>query len=115
MKQGRLGETYNIGGENEWENIKLLDKLIEIVAAATKAPAEKIRSTITYVKDRPGHDRRYAIDCSKLKKELGWKQSVSFEEGLKKTVDWYGAHDEWIKRIQSGEYKAWMEKNYEKR
>jgi dTDP-glucose 4,6-dehydratase len=115
MKQGRLGETYNIGGENEWENIKLLDKLIDIVAAATHISSDKIRSTITYVKDRPGHDRRYAIDCSKLKKELGWRQSVNFEEGLEKTVDWYISNEEWVGRVQSGEYKAWMEKNYEKR
>jgi dTDP-glucose 4,6-dehydratase len=115
MKQGRLGETYNIGGENEWENIKLLNKLIDIFSAAMHIPSEKIRSTITYIKDRPGHDKRYAIDCTKLKSELGWKQSVSFEEGLKKTVDWYIANDEWIRLIQSSEYNNWVNKNYTKR
>jgi dTDP-glucose 4,6-dehydratase len=115
MKQGGLGETYNIGGENEWENIKLLEKLIDIVASITYIPVEKICSTISYVKDRPGHDRRYAIDCSKLKRELAWKQSVNFEEGLKKTVKWYISNEEWVKRVQSGEYRAWMEKNYERR
>ena len=84
MQEGRIGETYNIGGENEWENIKLLGRLISIVAEETGGSADKLRALITYVKDRPGHDRRYAIDCSKLKRELGWKQSVSFDEGLRR-------------------------------
>ena len=74
-----------------------------------------MRDTITYVKDRPGHDRRYAIDCSKLKKELGWKQSVTFEEGLALTVDWYLSHKDWVEGIKSGDYKNWVEKNYDKR
>ena len=115
MQNGVTGETYNIGGENEWENIKLLHVLIDIVAKKTGIDSEKIRSTITYVKDRPGHDRRYAIDCSKIKKELGWKQTVSFEEGLEKTVDWYLANPKWIDSIRSGEYKNWLEKNYGER
>jgi len=115
MQKGSAGEKYNIGGENEWENIKLLNVLIDITANKSGKDAEKIRSTITYVKDRPGHDRRYAIDCSKLKKALGWKQTVNFEEGLSRTVDWYLANKEWIDSIRSGEYKKWIEKNYEKR
>jgi len=112
MQNGKTGEEYNIGGENEWENIKLLNALIAIAAKKANIDAEKIRSTITYVKDRPGHDRRYAIDCSKLKNELGWKQTVSFEEGLERTVDWYIANREWINDIRSGEYQHWVEKNY---
>ncbi len=112
MQNGKTGEKYNIGGENEWENIKLLNALIEIVAKKSGKDVEKIRSLITYVKDRPGHDRRYAIDCSKLKKELGWKQTVSFEEGLGRTVDWYLSNREWINDIRSGEYQHWVEKNY---
>ena len=92
MQEGRIGETYNIGGENEWENIKLLGRLISIVAEETGGSADKLRALITYVKDRPGHDRRYAIDCSKLKRELGWKQSLSFDEDLRKTVRWYLAN-----------------------
>jgi dTDP-glucose 4,6-dehydratase len=112
MQNGNLGEKYNIGGENEWENIKLLNVLIDITAKKLSKDAEKIRSTITYVKDRPGHDRRYAIDCSKLKKELGWKQIVKFEEGLSRTVDWYLANREWIDSIRSGKYKRWIEENY---
>ncbi|MDR2098147.1 MAG: dTDP-glucose 4,6-dehydratase [Spirochaetaceae bacterium] len=89
LKCGKTGEKYNIGGENEWENIKLLHTLINIVAKKTGRPVKEIEKTITFVTDRPGHDRRYAIDCSKIKNELGWRQSVSFEEGLEKTVDWY--------------------------
>ena len=115
MRNGKTGETYNIGGENEWENIKLLNELIDIVAVKAKIDSAKIRDTITFVKDRPGHDRRYAIDCSKIKRELGWKQTVSFEEGLALTVDWYLANPKWIESIRSGEYQKWVEKNYGER
>jgi len=115
MAGGRAGETYNIGGENEWENIKLLDRLIELVAEETGRPAEDFRKLISYVKDRPGHDRRYAIDCSKLKGELGWRQSVDFDEGLRRTVKWYLSNTRWIERVRSGEYRKWMETNYSKR
>jgi dTDP-glucose 4,6-dehydratase len=95
VKDGKTGEKYNIGGENEWENIKLLTVLIDIVSARAGLDPARVRSTVTYVTDRPGHDRRYAIDCSKIKRELGWKQTVSFEEGLGRTVDWYLANKEW--------------------
>jgi dTDP-glucose 4,6-dehydratase len=115
MQKGNTGETYNIGGENEWENIKLLNVLIDIIAEKTKLNPKIIRDTITYVKDRPGHDRRYAIDCSKIKQEISWKQRVSFEEGLLRTVDWYLANPEWIEGIRSGEYKNWVDKNYNMR
>jgi dTDP-glucose 4,6-dehydratase len=115
MRNGAAGEKYNIGGENEWENIQLLDILINIVSKKANLDTEKVRGTIAYVKDRPGHDRRYAIDCSKLKRELGWKQTLNFVEGLEKTVDWYLAHEAWTRGIRSGEYKNWIEKNYGKR
>jgi dTDP-glucose 4,6-dehydratase len=115
MQNASTGETYNIGGENEWENIKLLNVLIDIVAKKTGKNAENIRSTISYVKDRPGHDRRYAIDCSKIKNELGWKQIVSFEEGLERTVEWYLSNSQWIENIRSGEYQNWININYEAR
>ena len=115
MRRGTVGETYNIGGENEWENIKLLNVLIDIVATKAKLKPDMVLDTISYVKDRPGHDRRYAIDCSKIKRELGWKQEVSFEEGLSRTVDWYLANSKWIESIRSGEYQRWVEKNYEQR
>jgi dTDP-glucose 4,6-dehydratase len=115
MQKGRAGEKYNIGGENEWENIKLLDVLIGIVADKAGLDPEKIKETITYVKDRPGHDRRYAIDCTKIKQELGWKQTVTFEEGLVRTADWYLDNPQWVESIRSGEYLKWVEKNYEER
>ena len=111
IQKGRNGEKYNVGGENEWENIKLLSTLIDIVAKQKGLDSENIRSTITHVKDRPGHDRRYAIDCSKIKRELGWKQEVSFDEGLEKTVEWYLSNIKWTDGIRSGEYKNWIEKN----
>ncbi|MHB8129616.1 MAG: dTDP-glucose 4,6-dehydratase [Mobilitalea sp.] len=115
MNKGHLGEKYNIGGENEWENITLLKRLIKIVSEQSNIPETTLISLINYVKDRPGHDRRYAIDCSKIKKQLGWKQSVSFEEGLRKTVLWYLENKEWCDRIKSGQYKKWLIDNYENR
>jgi dTDP-glucose 4,6-dehydratase len=115
LQNGVMGEKYNIGGDNEQENIRILHRLIDIVARRAGLDKKKVYDTITYVRDRPGHDRRYAIDCSKIKRELGWKQTVSFEEGLERTVDWYLANTEWIKSIRNGEYKNWIEMNYEKR
>ncbi len=115
MQRGESGRSYNIGGENEWENIRLLGRLIEIVAKEAGLDAGELRSRITYVKDRPGHDRRYAIDCSRLKRELGWAQAHSFDEGLAETVRWYLAHKDWCARVRSGEYRRWVETNYERR
>jgi dTDP-glucose 4,6-dehydratase len=115
VNRGKTGEKYNIGGENEWENIALLKKLIDIVSRKAGLDSAKVLSTITYVKDRPGHDRRYAIDCSKLKRELGWKQSVTFDEGLERTVDWYLANTKWVESVQSGDYRKWIDNNYGKR
>ncbi|GAB6393330.1 MAG: dTDP-glucose 4,6-dehydratase [Treponematales bacterium] len=115
MQKGRVGERYNIGGENEQENIALLRALAKIVAEKAGLDEEKILRSITLVKDRPGHDRRYAIDCSKIKRELGWKQEAGFAEGLARTVDWYLAHPEWTAAVRSGEYRTWLERNYGKR
>ena len=115
MKAGRPGEKYNIGGENEWENIRLLDKIIELAAAELGKSADDIRATITYVKDRPGHDRRYAIDCTKIKEELGWQRKMTFEEGLAATVKWNLTNKDWIQRIRSGEYRSWVQTNYGER
>ncbi len=109
---GKEGETYNIGGENEWTNIDLVNRLCEIVAEKVGKERNYFKKLITFVKDRPGHDRRYAINCDKIKKELGWKQSVSFDEGLSKTVDWYLSNSEWIEEVKSGEYRKWIERNY---
>jgi dTDP-glucose 4,6-dehydratase len=115
MKRGEAGRSYNIGGENEWENIRLLDRLVEIVAEESGKDLERLRALIVYVKDRPGHDRRYAIDCSRVKKELGWSRASSFDEGLRKTVRWYLDHAEWCARVRSGEYRKWLERNYSSR
>jgi len=115
MQKGVAGEKYNIGGDNEWENIKLLNALIGIAAKKKGYDAEKTKALITYVKDRPGHDRRYAIDCSKIKDKLDWKKSVKFEEGLEQTVDWYINNAGWVNSIRTGEYQSWMERNYGKR
>ena len=115
INKGRTGEKYNIGGENEWENIVLLNRLIDIVAEKANLNADKLRDLIVYVKDRPGHDRRYAIDCTKIKNELGWKQSVSFEDGLALTVSWYLENDSWTESIRSKSYLTWIEKNYKNR
>lgn len=113
LQRGSKGETYNIGGENEWENIRLVESLCSIVAEETGMESDKpLRELISYVKDRPGHDRRYAINCDKLKNELGWKQQYSFEEGLRSTVRWYLENTQWVEHIQSGAYSRWIEKNY---
>lgn len=115
LLNGKTGATYNIGGENEWENIKLVNKLIEIMCKKLSLNIDDVISSIRHIVDRPGHDRRYAIDCSKIKKELGWKQSFNFDEGLEATVDWYLKNEEWIHSIKSGEYQNWIQKNYESR
>ncbi len=112
LRGGVNGETYNIGGENEWENIKLVNSLCEKLAAQTGEKPETYKSLITYVKDRSGHDRRYAIDCSKIKRDLGWKQSYSFSAGLDMTISWYLNNREWSDNIKSGDYLQWIEKNY---
>jgi len=115
MQSGMAGEKYNIGGDNEWENIKLLNELILVVAKKSGKDANKLQALITYVKDRPGHDRHYAIDCSKIKNKLGWIQTVNFEEGLERTVNWYLDNAVWVNNIRSGEYQRWMERNYGQR
>ncbi len=115
IQDGRNGESYNIGGENEWENLRLVETLCEIVAEEIGVPNSEMRNLISFVTDRPGHDRRYAIDCSKIKNELGWKQAFTFDEGLRRTVRWYLDNKEWAERVRSGEYRQWIEKNYGER
>ena len=112
---GRIGETYNIGGDNEWKNIDLIHKLCELMDSKLKRKSGFSARLITFVKDRAGHDLRYAIDSSKLKKELGWKPLVSFEQGLEKTIDWYLNNQDWLNRIISGEYNKYYENQYIKR
>lgn len=115
ITKGRVGETYNIGGENEWTNIELVHTLCEQMASKLGKNKDYFKKLITFVKDRPGHDHRYAINCDKIKNELGWKQSVNFEEGLEITVDWYLAHPQWIENIKTDNYKNWLDKNYQKK
>jgi len=112
LKGGHLGGTYNVGGENEWENILLVNTLCEKMAGVLGKDPEACKRLITYVKDRPGHDRRYAINCDKIKRELGWRQTVNFGQGLDATIAWYLANTAWIEHVRSGAYRQWMDKNY---
>lgn len=109
------GETYNIGGINEWTNIDLVKKLCEIMDNKLGRPVGTSEKLITYVKDRAGHDLRYAIDSSKLKRDLGWEPSLQFAEGLEKTVDWYLSNTEWLENVTSGDYTKYYEKMYSNR
>ena len=109
---GKNGDTYNIGGFNEWRNIDLVKLLCRLMDEKLGNAPGTSDSLITYVRDRPGHDRRYAIDASKINQELGWKPSVTFEEGLSLTIDWYLANGDWLSRVTSGEYQAYYSKMY---
>ena len=113
--EGRIAETYNIGGFNEWKNIDLIKVMIKTVDRILGNPEGHSESLITYVTDRLGHDARYAIDSTKLQKELGWEPSLQFEEGIEKTVRWYLDHQEWMDRITSGEYEKYYTEMYKGR
>lgn len=110
--EGGNHETYNIGGFNEWQNIDLVKLLCKLMDQKLGRPEGTSEQLITYIKDRPGHDRRYAIDASKINKELGWEPSVTFEQGLDRTIDWYLANDEWLKNVTSGEYQKYYSAQY---
>ncbi len=114
FEKGLSGEVYNIGGNNEMENIRIVKIIIRILNEMTADP-EINESLITYVTDRPGHDRRYAIDARKIHNALGWKPETKFEDGIRMTIQWYLNNKDWMKRIISGQYREWIEKNYEKR
>jgi dTDP-glucose 4,6-dehydratase len=105
-------ETWNVGGENEWKNIDLVRTLCDLVADRAGRDASSLHDLIHFVKDRPGHDRRYAIDCSKLKDGLGWAPDHDFAAGLAATVDWYLEHMDWVQGVRSGAYRTWIETNY---
>ncbi|MDQ3192614.1 MAG: dTDP-glucose 4,6-dehydratase [Bacteroidota bacterium] len=113
--QGKIGETYNIGGNNEWKNIDLINLLCSIMDEKLNREKGSSSKLITFVKDRAGHDMRYAIDSSKLQNELGWTPSVTFEQGLEKTVDWYLQNEEWLGLVTSGQYLEYYQTQYSKR
>jgi dTDP-glucose 4,6-dehydratase len=110
--KGREGESYNVGGNNEWKNIDLVEKLCDIMDEKLNRPQGTARQLITFVKDRPGHDRRYAIDASKIKNELNWEPSISFDEGFRETIDWYLANEAWVKNVTSGAYQQYYAAQY---
>jgi dTDP-glucose 4,6-dehydratase len=113
--KGKILDTYNIGGFNEWQNIELVKLLCKMMDEKLGNVPGTSDSLITYVKDRPGHDKRYAIDASKLSNELGWKPSVTFEEGLSETIDWYLENQQWLNHVTSGEYQLYYEQQYQNR
>ncbi len=113
--QAKLGETYNIGGNNEWKNIDLINVLCKIMDEKLGRAAGSSEKLIEYVKDRQGHDMRYAIDASKLKNDLGWEPSINFEQGLEKTVEWYLSNEKWLNNVTSGTYQNYYEKQYHQR
>jgi len=113
LEGGRLGETYNVGGWNEKPNIDIVKTVCALLdELRPRADGQSYATQITYVKDRPGHDRRYAIDARKLEKELGWKPAETFETGIRKTVAWYLENTEWVAHVQSGAYREWVTKQY---
>jgi dTDP-glucose 4,6-dehydratase len=113
LKQGHIGETYNVGGWNEKTNLEVVETLCAILdELKPKSDSKRYADQMTFVKDRPGHDRRYAIDASKLEHELGWKPKETFETGLRKTILWYLENETWVNHVTSGEYQHWVEKQY---
>lgn len=116
LTKGRVGQTYNIGGRAERNNLFIVNKICQILDDfRPRSDGKSYKEQITFVKDRLGHDLRYAINCSKIEKELGWKPKHNFEEGLKETIQWYLDNEGWVKNIQSGEYQKWIERNYKER
>jgi len=113
LEKGVVGETYNIGGWNEKSNLEVVHTLCDLLdELKPREDGKSYKEQITFVKDRPGHDRRYAIDATKISNELGWKPEETFETGIRKTVQWYLDNQDWVANVQSGEYQNWLEKNY---
>jgi dTDP-glucose 4,6-dehydratase len=115
LARGRLGETYNVGGWNEKPNLEIVNTVCTLLDQLRPDAAGSYQRLITYVTDRPGHDRRYAIDAGKLERELGWRPAETFETGIRKTVQWYLDHQDWVARVQSGAYREWVDRNYAER
>jgi dTDP-glucose 4,6-dehydratase len=115
LKSGLPGQVYNVGGNNEWQNIDIVHLVCDLMDKKLGRAEGESRGLITFVKDRPGHDRRYAIDASKMRRELAWEPSYSFETGIDETIDWYLVHQEWVADVTSGDYRAYYEKQYGER
>ncbi|MCC6073361.1 dTDP-glucose 4,6-dehydratase [Massilia sp. GCM10020059] len=115
LEAGRPGEVYNVGGWNEMKNIDVVRTLCAILDELRPAPGRSYASQVRFVADRPGHDRRYAVDAGKIERELGWKPVETFDTGIRKTVQWYLDHQDWVANVQSGAYLSWVEQNYAKR
>jgi dTDP-glucose 4,6-dehydratase len=116
LEKGRIGETYNIGGNNEMPNLEVVERICKLLdEMAPRKDGKPYLSQLTFVKDRPGHDRRYAIDASKIASEIGWVPKETFDSGIKKTVRWYLDNPDWIARVISGAYRDWERMNYEDR
>lgn len=115
LQAGKMGETYNVGGGAEWRNIDLVHEIIRSIAEVQQESPRVLEKLITFVADRPGHDFRYAIDCSKLINELGWTAEHTFPEGLRKTIQWYIDNEQWVEEVQTGAYRQWIERNYAER
>ncbi len=115
LQRGKVGETYNVGGINEKANLSVVEEICAILDELAPKSDLQHSSLITFVKDRPGHDRRYAIDCRKISRDLGWQPQENFDSGLLKTVQWYLSNSAWVKSVQSGEYQNWLKQNYENR
>lgn len=113
--RGRIGETYNIGGENELTNLEVVEEICRILDSVRPQANFSHSDLVTFVKDRPGHDRRYAVNCDKIKQTLGWQPEENFKSGIKKTVDWYLKNSEWIAKVRSREYQEWITQNYHNR
>ena len=112
LRRGKPGETYNIGGWNEKPNIEIVETICDLVDEMTRREAGSRRGLITFVKDRPGHDRRYAMDARKIERELGWKPKATFESGIRQTVGWYLQNDTWVRDVTSGSYRQWVATHY---
>jgi len=115
LEAGKVGEVYNVGGWNEMPNVDIVNTIVKLLDELKPDAAGSYRRLITYVTDRPGHDRRYAIDARKIERELGWKPAETFETGIRKTVMWYLEHQEWVANVTSGEYRKWIDQNYKGR
>jgi dTDP-glucose 4,6-dehydratase len=112
LKHGRAGETYNIGGWNEKRNIDIVHLICDIVDEVAGVSTSSRRSLVTFVKDRPGHDRRYSMDARKIERELSWRPKETFESGIRKTVRWYLENEEWVRSVTTGDYRKWIETQY---